>query len=175
MRTKRVFLSIDLPDDVKIMLKNLQKPEVRWIKWMKPDNFHITLIFFGDIDEEQIQKTKDILAETVLTTDSFDLKLGHQHKERDMLWFLPEKNVHLLNLQSGLQRTLRKERLAKRERKHYLPHILLGKSKTGRPMENNVTNDFQPVEFRVRKLNLYESRLTPEAATHVLIQSFALG
>ena len=174
MVTKRVFLSVYLPEDVKFHLKNIQKPEVRWIKWMKPDNFHITLIFFGDINKEQIEKTKQILSETVLLTDSFNLKLGRPHKERDMLWLLPEENVQLQNLQSDLQRTFRGARLAKRERKRYAPHILLAKSKTGRPMEYNVTNDFEPIEFRVQKLNLYESRLTPGAATHILIESFIL-
>lgn len=141
---------------------------------MKPDNFHITLIFFGDINEEQIKKTKQILSETVLLTDAFELKLGRPLPERDMLWFLPEENVRLLNLQSDLQRIFRGARLAKRERKRYAPHILLAKSKTGRPMEDNVTNDFVPMEFRVEKINLYESRLTPGAATHILIESFSL-
>jgi len=175
MLTKRVFIAVDLPENVKAILKNIQKPEVRWIKWMKPDNFHITLIFLGDVDEEQIDAAKKILAETISFTEPFSLKLGQLHKERDMLWFLPEDNFELLNLQSHLQSTFRKERLAKRERRHYSPHVLLGKSKTGRAMENNVTNEFQPFDFRIERINLYESELTPGAATHILLESFPLA
>lgn len=47
----RLFLAIDLPNEVKQELANQLEPlkkEYPDFKWVPPENYHITLLFFGD-------------------------------------------------------------------------------------------------------------------------------
>lgn len=170
---KRIFVSVDLPATVKDYLKSVQKPNIYWIKWPKTQNLHITLSFLGDLTTQKIEDLKQILSEAASAYAPFNLKFSGFHQERDMLWLIPEENDVLSELQKDLQSRLRRVHLGKRERRHYEPHVLIAKSKTGRPMIWKPEN-FATLEFEVDKINLYKSKLTPGAATHILLQSFAL-
>lgn len=171
---KRIFVSIDLPDFAKSVLSAARREDIRWIKWMKTANLHITLNFLGELRENEILKAEEAISEVVPYHKPFTLKFSHLRGERDMLWLLPEESRELSDLQSELQQKLREARVGKRERREYIPHILLAKSKTGRLMEWQPEN-FEGFEFEVRDIHLYESQLTPGAATHTLIKSFPLG
>jgi 2'-5' RNA ligase len=174
MDEKRIFVSIDLPPSIIDYLKTIQNHNVYWIKWMPAKNLHITLNFLGDLGKAEIEDAKQILADTVPYYQPFVLRLSGTRSERDMLWLVPEESDMLRDLQSELKNKLKNSRLGKRERRSYIPHVLLAKSKTGRNMIWQ-PKQFTPMEFAVDKINLYESRLTPGAATHILIQSFPLG
>lgn len=172
--TKRCFVSIDLPSGVKKYLSDLQNKGIYWIKWMRPQNMHMTLNFLGDLYPEDIERAKKILTEISAEFQPFAVSLNKIRQERDMLWIMPSQSHEIDEIQDALKDSLKHSRLGKRERRSYQPHVLLGKSKTGRFMKWTPDN-FKPVEFQVDRINLYESELTPGAATHTLIQSFALS
>lgn len=172
--TKRCFVSIDLPPSIKEYLASLQKPGIYWIKWLKPQNMHITLNFLGDIDEREIANARLILSEVAGNHQAFLLELNQIKQERDMLWIMPSQSGEIDAIQDELKHRLKHSRLDKRERRSFQPHVLLAKSKTGRYMKWRPEN-FRPVGFEVDGLQLYESELTPGSATHRLIQSFALN
>ena len=174
MATKRIFVSIDLPTSAKEELRLRQKPEIPWIKLIKLDNLHITLNFLGDLQEEQIEIAKSVIQEVIPYYQSFSMSLIHTRAERDMLWLVPAENEALDKLRAELKAKFKERRAGKRERRPYTAHILFAKSKTGRPMLWQ-PDKFEPIEFAVNKINLYESKLTPGAATHILMQSFDLS
>ena len=174
MNDKRIFVSIDLPRNVKDYLGSLVRRDIYWIKWMNPKNFHITLSFLGDLDVSRIASTEAILREVAQICKPFTLRLTELKTSQDMLWLLPEKEPTLDDLHDELKDKLRGARIGKSERRSYMPHILLAKSKTGRRMQQVIEN-FQPIEFDVKDIHLYESELTPGAATHRLIESFSLS
>ncbi len=170
---KRCFVSIDLPLPVKEYLAAQARPDIYWIKWIKQGNLHITLNFLGDLNGERITEAQQVLEGVSAASHSFTIKLSGPELHQDMLWVVPEKNETLIELQDALKSRLKSARLGKRERRSFAPHILLGKSKTGRNMRP-VIKHFQPQEFLVDHIHLYESELTPGTATHRLIQSFPL-
>jgi len=60
---KRIFIAINLPEDVRTSLveyQNRQKDAVP-ARWTKPENLHITLLFIGYADEEGILEIKRII------------------------------------------------------------------------------------------------------------------
>lgn len=171
--TKRIFTSIDLPQSVKDYLQSLQNRGVYWIKWMPPANYHITLNFLGDLREEEIEAAKQVMGEVAADFAPFTLALAVCRGERDMLWVVSQKSEMLDRIQWQMRTELKKAGVGKTERRGYVPHVLLGKSKTGRHM-SWLPKKFEPQEFVVDRINLYESVLTPGAATHTLIQGFAL-
>jgi 2'-5' RNA ligase len=171
---KRLFVSIDLPQFIKDHLKRSSQPGVYWIKWMNPGNLHITLSFLGDLKPGQIETAKRVLAEVVPRFAPFSIKLDKVVGERDMLWLEPDNPEKLIELQTELKNSLKQERLGKREKWSYTPHVLWAKSKTGRRMTWQPQN-FVGQEFTAEKVNLYESQLTPGAATHTLLASWPLS
>lgn len=171
--TKRVFVSVDLPPRVKEYLRSIQNPEIYWIKWMPPANFHITLNFLGDLNDVRIREAEAVLEEISAQSKPFAIRLSRLAASRDMLWLLPDEEPNLVNLQGELKNQLRGARIGKRERRSFQPHVLMARSKTGRNMRQVIDN-FAPQEFAVDRINLYESRLTPGAATHILIKSLNL-
>lgn len=171
--TRRIFVSIDLPVEAKEQLKLRQKHEVRWIKWMKLDNLHITLNFLGELNTDDIETAKSVIRDTVPYYQPFNLRIPGTRAERDMLWLVPAENNRLDELQAEFKAKFKEHRIGKRERHKYAPHILYAKSKTGRPMLWQPEN-WEPIEFTVDRINLYDSELTPGAATHRLIESFKL-
>jgi len=187
MQTKRTFISIDLPPAVIDALRRLSVKQIYWIKWMKPENLHITLNFLGDLTPTEIETAKKIIADTIPFYHPFTLVLAAPREERDMLWLEVGDCEALFEMHKELKSKLKAERIGKRERWQYHPHILVAKSKTGRLMtilsqpkgqaggHAWQKENFQPLEFKVDRINLYESELTPGAATHKLIQSFPLG
>ena len=58
----RLFIAIDLPDEWKAALEDMQK-SIEWlgrgVKWTKPRGMHLTLKFLGDVPDEQIN---DVIA-----------------------------------------------------------------------------------------------------------------
>ena len=171
---KRIFVSIDLPREIKDYLASLVKSDIYWIKWTPPRNLHITLNFLGDLSPARITSAREILQDVSQSYQKFTLQLSDLSVSQDMLWLVPQSSESLADLQDELNTRLKNARLGKRERKSYVPHVLLAKSKTARNMKQVIEN-FKPVEFLVDRINLYESELTPGAATHTLIQSFTLG
>src|SRR3989344_5906127 len=162
---RRAFVSIDLPEQIKTQLKYLQRPEIRPVKWMKQGNFHVTLNFLGELNETQIREAEAVLSETSSHTGRFVLRLANFRAERDMLWLIPETSEELFELQEELKGRFDDVKLGKRERRDYSPHILFAKTKTGRRFEWRIDN-FEPLTYIVDRINLYESKLTPETATH---------
>lgn len=61
METKRLFVSIDLPDSVKDTLTKLD-PNLRAVRWLRPEQMHLTLSFLGDVAEEAEAKLRAALA-----------------------------------------------------------------------------------------------------------------
>lgn len=171
---KRCFVSIDLPLETREYLGRLARRDIYWIKWMNPKNFHITLNFLGDLNGPRIAEAKAAIAGTAQMFQPFAVKLSGLETHFDMLWLVPEQNDALMTLQDELKDRLKGSRLAKRERRSFDPHVLLARSKTGRNMKQVVEN-FQPQEFTVDSVKLYESELTPGAAIHRLIESFPLA
>ena len=61
MKTKRLFVSIDLPDSVRNTLAALD-PNLRGARWLGPEQMHLTLSFLGEVAGEAEAKLRETLA-----------------------------------------------------------------------------------------------------------------
>jgi len=70
----RTFIAIELPKDIKNILGNIQnelKQSQADVKWVKPDNIHLTLKFLGEIQEDLVKKIQLVLEEIAQKNSSF--------------------------------------------------------------------------------------------------------
>ena len=58
--SKRLFSAIDLPQSVRQFLHALD-PSVPGMKWTQPDQMHLTLGFFGNVDADREEKLRERL------------------------------------------------------------------------------------------------------------------
>jgi len=93
----RLFFAILLPEPVikdlhllvKPLKKQLHKEDIRWIK---PENLHLTLRFMGAVAEQDLAKLITAVSETVLGVKPFAIKLS------DVSLFPSEKRPKVLSI-----------------------------------------------------------------------------
>ena len=71
----RLFLAIDLPEKAKDYLYNFRRISRDYVKvsWVPKKNLHLTLKFFGEVDEKKLEALKAELKN--IKQDSFKVKL----------------------------------------------------------------------------------------------------
>ena len=69
----RLFSAIEIPDDIADDLHRLRAP-LQGARWMKPENYHITLRFAGDIGNAEARELMANLAS--IETAGFELRLS---------------------------------------------------------------------------------------------------
>ncbi len=74
----RAFVAIPLPEEIKNRLADLQSQLKRSeanakIKWVEKDNFHITVVFLGEVFQEKLTKIRDFLVERKRELSSVEL------------------------------------------------------------------------------------------------------
>ena len=77
----RAFLAIQLPDDVTAALGHLADQIARTgiggLRPVRPENMHLTLKFFGDVNARQVEAIIDIVTHTAKSIRPFTLRLGN--------------------------------------------------------------------------------------------------
>lgn len=175
---KRLFIAIDLSQKIKeriVRLQNNLKTESPRATWVRPENIHLTLIFLGNTDYNQIPEIISILSK--LKDDVFEVTFssldGFPNQNRAEIIFLGIKeNLALKYLQGKIRTSLEKLNL-RIDDKAYVPHLTLARLK--RPKKLTKTKiDIDIGNFLAKEFTLYESELQPEGPKHTIIKKFSL-
>lgn len=141
----RVFISILIPENVKILidneLKKIKKNINLKINWVPPENWHFTLIFLGNKNEIEIELIKKSL---VNLKNNFLFKEGMNKisfsriilappfsNYKRMIWLttLNETNNNLAQIKDFLINDLKKQNLFLTEEKKFNAHLTLARFK----------------------------------------------
>ncbi len=125
METYRLFAAVKLPEPIVEELTGFQKG-VPDAKWSNPEKFHITLGFFGDMNEEQAEVLDQYLAD--IRQSPFELSLsgtGHYGRaEPHSIWVGVTENPDL----NALARSVRKAARGcgiQMDKREFRPHVTL--------------------------------------------------
>lgn len=119
----RLFIAIALDEQVKQALSTIQNDLIKRLSKGNAtafDNFHITLRFIGDVNEEQAEKLKNAVSETGRQILPFTLclgELGHfPKKNKEVIWVgLRGQLEKLLELKNKLETELETSGFLKEE------------------------------------------------------------
>ncbi len=164
----RCFLAIDLPEKVKKELREVQKnlPPAK-MTLVDPDKIHITLKFFGEIEDSKYNKIKEVLKK--FKFKKFKAKLGvigvfPGPSFIRVVWVGVEPKQNLLELHNLLDGGLGNEGF-KRD-KSFENHATLARVKFLKDKEAFVKGltkiKIEPLEFFIEGISLKKSTLTPE-------------
>jgi 2'-5' RNA ligase len=178
----RAFIAIELTEEIKDKLKNIQnelKGSGADVKWVEPENIHLTLKFLGDIDEKKIEDIKRILEKISEKHSRFSIELsgiGAFPKISDprVIWIGVEKGKEELS-KIFLELEEQLCRLGfKREERGFSAHITIGRlrSPLNRPRlieEIKKIDSFSPLSLSVNRISLFKSTLTPKGPIYEII------
>ncbi|MEJ2595159.1 MAG: RNA 2',3'-cyclic phosphodiesterase [bacterium] len=184
---KRLFAALKIPPG-EIALANyyrLKKSlQQERIKWVQPDNFHLTLKFFGGTPVEEIERISKILmplAEQqapIYTHLSKTGVFGSRYAPR-VIWFGFGEEKTLSELGNRVLDELDKGGFEK-DRQNFVPHLTIARIKQvfDKKHFQDALRDvaqFEPEEFCIREMTLYESILKPEGPVYVPLQNYPFG
>jgi 2'-5' RNA ligase len=164
----RLFVAIDLPDDIKDRLAELCKG-ISGAKWVTHDQMHLTLRFIGEMDEKRFQAIRALMGD--IRGEPFDVALKGvgQFPPRGaarVLWVGLEPPPALNTLQHKIEIALTGLGLEPEDRP-FSPHITLARMKAP-PLPESVRQfmiknaTFETHPIRVNEFVLYSSFLRPE-------------
>lgn len=176
----RLFAAIAVPEHIGEALARLQTGLPR-ARWRPLEALHVTLRFFGEIDE---RRADDLDAElTRVASPVFDLTLkgvgefGEAHMS-EAVWAGVETNERLAVLAGRCEAAARRAGLDPVTRT-YKPHVTLAYLK-GTPgdrvaawVRTHNLKSFEP--FRVDRFGLYSSRLGDGGSSYTLEREYPLG
>ena len=153
------------------------------IKWVAPENMHLTLKFFGETAENKIPAIREALQEAALQSKPFTLEIANtgifgSHYDPKVIWFGINKNEELMrlaeNIFSGLETCG-----WNRDRQNFVPHLTIGRIKEikDKPLFQQIISKFKTIDIQQEKVSeiiLYESILKPGGPVYVKVFSVQL-
>ena len=183
----RTFIAIELPQKIIGTLSALQnqlKNTQADVKWVAPENIHLTLKFLGEVDEKKIEKIIQALEETAKDSQPFSIRLC-------ALGAFPKINfprVIWVGIDAGDEKTkniafVLEEKLQKlgipKEKRPFSSHITIGRVRSGINREKLVKElDIlqgkgllqENLEFLATKITLFKSTLTPKGPIYEILK-----
>lgn len=177
---KRLFIAIDLPDQVKAQIKPLCNGIVG-AKWVSDQQLHLTLRFIGDADEKQQPLIETGLATKRATPFHLTLVGVGQFPSRGqprVLWVGLDATIALMALQQQVEAIIRKSGFS--PDKPFSAHITLARFRNPPPLGNVDAYlkrhvDFKSEAFGVNHFTLYSSQLTSQDSIYHVEAQYPLG
>lgn len=176
----RLFIAIDLPDDLKKTLGRL-RADIPGARWVPFEQIHLTLAFLGEVDEKTVGLlTRELAHRQAAAFELCFTGVGcfpNRHRPR-VLWIGLEPEPCLTDLAAEVHEAVLACDIPQEERP-FSPHITLARFKFPASRETGAFLDqHQKLElpsFSAQEFILFQSRLTPKGAVHTPIKNFALA
>lgn len=157
----RLFAALPVPPEISGPLRKLQK-DLPGASWRPEENFHVTLCFYGEVNEARARDLDEILGE--IDADAFDLRVEGMgwfgRREPSAVWARIGESDELRALASQCERAARRLGIAL-EKHPFTPHITLAYLH-GTPLETardwaQARLNHRSDPFRARQFHLYAS------------------
>ena len=184
----RSFLAIELPPTIAKGIERVQGDLKQFpadVRWVEPSRIHLTLKFFGNIDEGACDEIMDAVGKAASDVKSFTLAvkgLGAFPTTRNprVIWLGVEDGNGALKLLQGAVEKRLQDIGYPREEREFKAHLTLGRARSGKGrtellhrMEGLYRADLG--EFRVERLVLFKSDLRPTGPIYTELRSVKLG
>ena len=184
----RCFIAIELPEAVKSTLSGIEeelKKSKADVRWVKPDNVHLTLKFFGNIEDKKTEKIIEIMENICNQYAPFTIEIKGMGtfpniKSPRVLWVGIEGNDTLKTLQKEIENKMESIGF-EREDRAFTAHLTLGRFRSSIEKEGLLKavklheKDTFVGSINVQSLSLIRSDLHPEGARYSKIIDISLG
>ena len=186
--TIRVFVAIEIDSEIKNKLSEYLSKLKRTgadVKWVSPENIHLTLKFIGYIETGTLINLSRIINDAVSGIGPFSISIGNigafpsLEKPRVVFVCVQERENNLLRIYENLDKGVEQLGIRK-ESKKYVGHITLGRVKSQKNISKlkNTLNTGTECYFgleKVTSLSLIQSKLTPTGPIYSRLNNFILN
>ena len=153
------------------------------IKWVDSQQFHITLFFLGDTDEEQIPYIRNSLREVLTPFSAFNMHLSglglfkNIHKPR-VLWTGIHQFERMKEIKTQIDRQMKALGFTP-EKREFKPHLTLGRIKwiNNKKKLENLLDQYKDEDFHevtINEIIYFESILKPQGPVYKAIEKYTL-
>ena len=184
---KRLFAAIKIhPGETFSDMVNTFREEL-WdskIKWVNLDDIHLTLHFFGEVEEDKIPVIKKLLTDIAQKHEEFTIHpertgfFGKKHNPR-VLWVGFRKSRELTELQKSIKKELEVHGF-KTDDRPFSPHLTIGRIKHvgDKDLFFDLISQYKDTYFQsteVKKFILFESKLFRTGPKYTNLADFKIG
>jgi 2'-5' RNA ligase len=190
MEQIRSFIAVELPDETKLKLKQLEaqlKSGRRYaMKWVAPDSIHLTLKFLGNIAIDRTGEITGAIEEAARGISPFQVNVTGlgvfpNSKRVQVTWVgLDGQTEKLVQLQQNIESGMEKLGFIP-EKRRFTPHLTVARFRDhASPGERQdfgqliASISFDAGPFIVDSISLMKSQLTREGAIYTRISSIKL-
>lgn len=184
----RSFLAFELPVDIKRIIMEVSEDVKRLplnVRWVNVDNIHITTVFMGDVQEEQMGPIQDVVKDVCRGYGPFSIAIkgiglfGSRRNPR-VLWIGLDGAIdRMACFKDDLQKGLRPFGI-KEEKRRFKPHLTLGRfrkgARTGTHLDDLLSkyHDLTSPDRIIEELVLFKSDLKPGGAVYSRLNGWPL-
>jgi RNA 2',3'-cyclic 3'-phosphodiesterase len=184
----RSFLAIELPGVISRKIEEVEE-DLRIsradVRWVAPEKIHLTLKFFGNIEETEVDAIVKAIESPIHSASPFRLDVramgAFPHlKNPRVIWMglVDEKGV-LAPLQKQIEAELEKIGF-ETEKRAFKPHLTLGRVNSSRGKDELIERvEKRQAEvfgdFEVERVTLFKSDLRPSGPIYTSLREIKLG
>lgn len=150
MKVIRTFVALSITPDIRSRISDVQEQAKRLapdVKWVKPELFHVTLKFLGNVREDELARVFSAVDEAAATHSPFDLSLsGLGSFGSRVVWVGIERGRDELR---ALARSV-EDSLARagfpRDEKGFKAHMTIGRARENHKLPNEFAGGIEEID-----------------------------
>jgi 2'-5' RNA ligase len=188
MSRLRVFIAVNPGKAIASRCVSLQETLARsaeGVRWEKPENIHVTLLFLGDVDERDLLPVCQEVLAVCGGRDAFVMSVEgvgafpSPHRPRTLWTGIGAGAAELISLHDALEAPLIELGSYRREERKFTPHLTLGRVKGDAPMERLTQAlmrqaQWSAGESEVTEVLVMSSELTPTGPIYSVVSTARL-
>ncbi|HEY3580375.1 MAG TPA: RNA 2',3'-cyclic phosphodiesterase [Pyrinomonadaceae bacterium] len=176
----RVFCAFELPGSLRLRIKE-HAERVREVvtdvaaSWSRPENIHLTMKFFGNVDQTKAPVISDVLARVAKDSAPIEITVGGtgvfpRPSRPQVLWIgIDDRSGALAKLQKRVEDECAREGFPKEDRA-FRPHLTIARIRNPhnahRLAETHLHTEFTAIELVLNELVLFRSELSPKGSKY---------
>lgn len=182
----RLFIAVPLSPFLVERISQIQaswKKEAEGLRWVKPENVHITLKFLGNVPKGEVEGIGQVLKEVTKGKEAFPLRIGGTgafpaKANARVVWIgVEDERGALKEIFEELEQRLQKLGFPREERP-FKPHLTLGRVKGRKGKRFSFLDrdaDLEVGILQVKEVVLFKSDLRPTGAEYTPLVVAPLG
>jgi RNA 2',3'-cyclic 3'-phosphodiesterase len=136
MARMRTFLAIDLGEEIRDRLVTLQEQfavEAPDVKWVEPENLHVTLLFLGEVQQREVLAVCRAAQKAIAQMPAFSIEVEgvgafpNPRRPRTIWVGVGKGAPELVAVHDAIEAPLFEMGNYRRETRAYTPHVTLGR------------------------------------------------
>ncbi len=190
MKRLRTFIALDLGKSIRDKAVALQESLARGgsdVKWVEPENLHVTLLFLGEVDDRDVPAVCRAVGDCCQQHGPFLMSIANvgcfpNPRRPRVVWIGVDQGAQeVVALHDALEEALLELGCYRREDRQYTPHITLGRVKREDGSADTLSAllakkaGWQAGEVSVREVLVMSSELTPQGPVYSVLSRARLG